>query len=200
MTAEALDFATVSKRVRGDLAQRHRYAHCVRVARLASRLARIHGEDPHRAMLAGMLHDLARLYSAEKLLAESARCGVPVDEYASKNPIVLHAPLGAALARERFGVTDRDVLSAIAKHTLAAAEMSLLDTIIFLADGLEPGRVFEARDRLVRLAERDLSAALRGTLAAHMAHLHEQGIRPSPQTAEAADAFLARHDLEATPG
>jgi predicted HD superfamily hydrolase involved in NAD metabolism len=188
------------KRVRRELGQRHRYAHCVRVARLASRLARIHGEDPGRAVVAGMLHDLARLYSAEKLLEEARRRGMPVDRYAAANPIVLHAGLGAALARERFGITDGGILSAIEKHTLGAAVMSPLDTIVYLADGLEPGRAFAGRQQLVRLAERDLGEAFSAVLASHISHLKEQGITPAPQTAEAAGAFKARHDLEATPG
>lgn len=147
-----------------------------------------------------MLHDLARLYSASRLLEEAARRGIAIDAYARANPIVLHAPLGAELARERFGVADAAVLSAIAKHTLGAAAMSRLDLIIFLADGLEPGRAFEGRERLARLAERDLAAAFAATLASHVAHLQEQGITPAPQTAEAAGAFLQRPDLEATPG
>ncbi|HZW53928.1 MAG TPA: bis(5'-nucleosyl)-tetraphosphatase (symmetrical) YqeK, partial [Candidatus Elarobacter sp.] len=110
--------------MREGLDQQHRYAHVVRAARMAELLARAHRVDPFRARLAGMLHDLARLYSAERLLRECAERGMPVDAFERANPVVLHARLGAELARERFGVEDEGVLSAIRKHTLADAVMS----------------------------------------------------------------------------
>ena len=97
-----------------------------RVARCADVLAQRHGLDARRARLAGMLHDLARLYSAERLLAECEARGMPIDAFERANPVVLHARLGAAIAAETFGVHDRQVLSAIEKHTTAAAAMSLI--------------------------------------------------------------------------
>ena len=92
----------------------------MRVARLADRLACAHRVAPERARSAGMLHDLARLYSAERLMRECAARGLEVDAFERRNPIVLHARLGAELARERFDVKDEGVLSAIRKHTIAA--------------------------------------------------------------------------------
>jgi len=67
-----MTFTEICKRVREHLGQQHRYGHCVRVARMSENLARIHGADPAKARIAGMLHDLARLYSPERLLRESA--------------------------------------------------------------------------------------------------------------------------------
>jgi len=98
--------------VREHISQPHRYAHTVRVARLADRLAQTHGEDASRARLAGMLHDLARLYSAERLLAECDARGMTIDAFERRHPIVLHARLGARIAREDFGVDDPAVLLA----------------------------------------------------------------------------------------
>ncbi len=168
-----------------ELAQPHRFAHVVRVARLAGRLARTHGADALRARVAGMLHDLARLYPAERLLRECAERGLPIDAFERANPIVLHARLGAELARERFGIADAAVLSAIRKHTLADAVMSPLDAVVYLADGLEPGRDFDARAALAALAFRDLDAAMRATLRSSIAHL-TPGRALAPQTLAAA--------------
>jgi len=86
---------------------------------MAEQLAVVHGVDPLRARLAGLLHDLARLYPAERLLRECAERGLAIGAFERENPIVLHARLGAELARERFGVDDPGVLSAIRKHTVA---------------------------------------------------------------------------------
>ena len=113
-------------------------AHIVRVARLGGRLAYAHGIDPDAARTAGLLHDLARLFPAERLLAESERRGLPVGPFERANPVVLHAALGAELAREEFGVSDPAVLSAIRKHTVADAVMSPLDRSSTLPTGSSP--------------------------------------------------------------
>jgi predicted HD superfamily hydrolase involved in NAD metabolism len=172
--------------VSAELAQPHRFAHVVRVARMADRLARAHGIDPLRARIAGMLHDLARLYPADRLLRECTERALPVDAFERANPIVLHARLGAELARERFGITDEAVLSAIRKHTLADAVMNPLDAVLYLADGLEPGRDFDDRAELAALAFRDLDAALRATLRSSIGQLARAGRTVAPQTLAAA--------------
>ncbi|HVN69405.1 MAG TPA: bis(5'-nucleosyl)-tetraphosphatase (symmetrical) YqeK [Candidatus Binatia bacterium] len=147
-------------RVREHLGQEHRYEHSLRVAQCAEELALRHGADPRKARLSGLLHDLARLYSPERLIAESEARGLPIDEDERAHPVLLHARLGAALARELFGVEDDAVLSAIAKHTRGAPAMSALDKIVYLADSLEPGRTFAERGRLWDLALEDLDAAM----------------------------------------
>lgn len=157
----------------------------MRVARCCDLLAQAHGVDRRKARIAGLLHDLARLYSGPRLLEECARRGIPIDDFERRNPIVLHAPLGAALARERFGVDDREILSAIEKHTLADPEMSPLDCILYLADALEPGRDFADRVRLCKLAFHDLRAATHATILNSIDYLHGRGLHPAPQTEEA---------------
>lgn len=175
--------------MRAQLGQDLRYEHCVRVARCADLLAQRHGVDPAKARLAGMLHDLARLYSAARLIDECERRGLPIDAFERRNPIVLHARLGAALAREGYGVDDPGVLSAIEKHTTAAATMSALDCVLYLADALEPGRSFEGRAALWALALHDLDAAMREAIVETVRYLRARAAQPAPATAAAALAF-----------
>jgi predicted HD superfamily hydrolase involved in NAD metabolism len=143
-----------------------------------------------------MLHDLARLYSAERLLRECAERGMAIDAFERAHPVVLHARLGAELARERFGVHDEGVLSAIRKHTLADAVMSPLDAVVYLADGLEPGRDFADRAELAALAFRDLDGAMRAVLASSIAYLRERGLAISPHTIAAARRYGITAPLE----
>lgn len=187
--SRGMNLIRTMRRVRRELGQAHRYAHSLRVARLAGALAAAHGEDPDKARLAGLYHDLARLYGNERLLAECAARGMAIDAFESANPIVLHAPLGAELAREWFGVEDEAILSAIRKHTVGAARMSRLDTIVYLADGLEPGRTFPARAGFARLAQHDLAAAMREMLGSTITYLQSRGLAIAPQTVAAAAAF-----------
>jgi predicted HD superfamily hydrolase involved in NAD metabolism len=161
----------------------------VRVARCADVLAHRHGLDARKARVAGMLHDLARLYPPARLLAECEARRMPIDEFERANPVVLHARLGAALARETFGVHDGEILSAIAKHTVAADVMSPLDCALYLADGLEPGRDFAERAALWELALRDLRGGMRGLLLHGFRYLSRKGVPMAPQTAAAARTF-----------
>jgi predicted HD superfamily hydrolase involved in NAD metabolism len=140
-----------------------------------------------------MLHDLARLYSEERLVHECARRGIEIDAYAREHPLVLHAPLSASLAEERFAVTDADVLSAVRKHTLAAADMSALDCIVYLADSLEPARGFAERTELAALAARDLRSAMRETIASSVRYLEDRHLPIAPQTTQAMRAFAQRN-------
>lgn len=162
---------------------------------MSENLARIHGADPGKARIAGMLHDLARLYSAERLLAECERHGVEIDEFARENPIVLHAPLSARLAHDEFGVTDPAILSAIAKHTLGDGEMGTLDCILYLADALEPGRDYRSRAETAALAERDLKAAMHATIASSLRYLTQRHLPLAPQTAAAMKTFGLEADV-----
>jgi predicted HD superfamily hydrolase involved in NAD metabolism len=192
-------YTRLGRRVLDHLGQPHRYAHTVRVARLADRLAQAHGEDSSRARLAGMLHDLARLYSAERLVSECDARGMTIDAFERRHPIVLHARLGAELARESFGIDDPAVLQAIARHTLAAPAMSALDAIVYLADGLEPGRDFAERERFEALAFEDLAAAMRAVLRSSIDYLHGRDLEAAPQTLAALAAYerLERSSLSA---
>ncbi len=147
-----------------------------------------------------MLHDLARLYSEERLLAECAQRGVPISDFERANPIVLHAPLSAELARADFGVTDPEVLSAIAKHTLGAGEMSVLDCVLYLADGLEPGRDYPERAPLTEMAGRDLPGAMRATIESSLRYLSSKHLPLAPQTAAAMRTFGAHTMTEAPTG
>lgn len=184
-------FAQLLRDVEAQIGQRHRFAHSVRVARAADVLAQRHGADASRARLAGLLHDLARLFSPERLIAECRARSLSIDAGERAHPVLLHAKLGAALARERFGIDDPQVRSAIEKHTTGAGKMSKLDCIVYLADSLEPGRSFEQRPILWKIALEDLNAAMRGVLLAAMRHNLRKGVPIAPPTLEAAARFGA---------
>jgi hypothetical protein len=127
---------------------------------------------------------------------------MPIDDFERANPVVLHARLGAELARETYGVDDAAILSAIRKHTVAAENMSRLDVILYLADGIEPGRDYPERAGFVRLALRDLDAAMAAVLGSTIAYLGHRSLDVAPQTWAAARrlgvavASVSAHDLE----
>ncbi|ARV60022.1 phosphohydrolase [Nostocales cyanobacterium HT-58-2] len=117
-----------------------RVNHILRVEQMATDLAIHYSVDREKAAMAGLMHDLAKYFKPQKLLQMSHKEGLEVDEVMQANPHLLHADVSAIIARDTFGIHDQEVLQAIANHTLGRPSMSLLCSIVFLADSLEPGR------------------------------------------------------------
>jgi predicted HD superfamily hydrolase involved in NAD metabolism len=117
-----------------------RLQHILRVEQMALQLANYHQLDAAKAAQAGLLHDLAKYFKPEKLLAIAQAEGLSLTEVDLAQPHLLHADVSAIVARDQFHIQDPEVLAAIRNHTLGAPGMSLLSCVVFLSDSLEPGR------------------------------------------------------------
>jgi predicted HD superfamily hydrolase involved in NAD metabolism len=117
-----------------------RIQHILGVEQMASDLARHHHLDVAKAEQAALMHDLAKYFKPQRLLEMARAEGLALDPVDEANPHLLHADIGAIVARDQFGVTDPEILAAIANHTLGRPEMDALSCVVFLADSLEPGR------------------------------------------------------------
>lgn len=125
-----------------------RFKHTLGVIDCAVDMAERNGADVKKAELAALLHDCAKNYSRDELLSVAGRCRIPLDDITLKEPQLLHGPVGAVVAREEYGVTDPEILDAIAYHTTGREDMTLLDKIIYLADFIEPSRDYPGVDKL----------------------------------------------------
>lgn len=139
-----------------------RFRHSVGTSDTAAQLAERYGVDREQAALAGLLHDCARNLPLEQLRSLARQLEQPPGELETKIPVLLHAPVGAALARQEFGVADPGIERAIALHTLGGERMTTLDKIIYVADKIEPGRSFPGVEDLRAMAQVDLDRALLG--------------------------------------
>lgn len=117
-----------------------RLQHILRVEQLSIELAQRHDLDPEQAAQAGLMHDLAKFFKPQRLLQMAQSEGIVLDPVDVANPHLLHAAVGAIIARDEFGIQDNAVLDAIRNHTLGCPGMSALSCVVFLADSLEPGR------------------------------------------------------------
>jgi predicted HD superfamily hydrolase involved in NAD metabolism len=117
-----------------------RIEHILRVEQMARELAECHNLDVRKAEKAGFLHDLAKFFSPQRLMQMAEIEELELDSILTSNPHLLHADIGAVVARDEFGVTDDEILQAIRCHTLGQPGMSPLSCVIYLADALEPGR------------------------------------------------------------
>jgi predicted HD superfamily hydrolase involved in NAD metabolism len=138
-----------------------RIEHILRVEKMAVDLAFAHSIDLEKAATAALMHDLAKFFKHQQLLRMAEADGVEIDDVMEVNPHLLHADVGAIVARDTFGINDSEVLEAIANHTLGKPDMSALSCIIFLADSLEPGRGDTPElENLRQLAQKNLPQAV----------------------------------------
>ncbi len=127
------------KKLRSKLTEK-RFVHSVGVEYTAGCMAFIYDVDVKRARCAGLLHDCAKCIPTEDKLKKAKKLGLPVNKFEELNPDLLHGKLGAYYAREKYGIEDEEILSAITYHTTGKPDMTMLEKIIFVADYIEPNR------------------------------------------------------------
>ena len=161
-----------------------RIAHTAGCEHEAVQLAKLWGEDPEKAAVAGILHDSTKNLSYEEQLILCDKYGIILDNAQRENPKLLHAITGAALAKDRFGVSE-EISQAIRWHTTGKPDMTTLEKIIYLADYIEPTRDFEGVEQLRELAYEDLDKALALGLEMSLEELRRQNVEPHRDTVEA---------------
>ena len=155
-----MEITEMKKKLKKEL-DKNRYEHTKGVMYTAGCIAMAHGDDYKKAMLAGLLHDCAKCIPTETKFELCEKYHVILSESEVKNPSLIHAKLGAALAEHLYEVTDPEILHAIKVHTTGMPDMSLLDKILFVADYMEPGRNEAPNLEVIReLAFGDLDACV----------------------------------------
>ena len=100
------------------------------------------------------------------------------------------------MAAGEYGVTDRGICQAIASHTTGGPGMTLLDHIIYLADFIEPSRVFPGVEELRNLAEASLNGALLAAYNQSVIHILHNGGLLHPDTVAGRNELVLRNRRE----
>ena len=160
-----------------------RFAHSLAVAYTARHLARTHGLDAAKAETAGILHDCAKCLPLKTMQALADELRVTDDPSLRETDRLLHALVGAALAKRDYGVDDPEILAAIFHHTTGAPGMSPLAMAVYLADKIEPTRPsYPELDRVRMLAEFSLEKAMIASLESTAAYVRKGGKALHPAT------------------
>ncbi len=189
---------TIKKKVKKAL-DKDRWEHTKGVAYTACCLAMAYAADTDQAMLAGYLHDCAKSIPNDEKLALCKKHKIALTDVEQRNPYLIHAKLGAFLAKKEYGVEDEAICHAIQVHTTGVPDMSLLDKIIFVADYIEP-----KRDKARRLPEiretafHDLDQALLMVLADSIYYLSKGTREIDPMTEQTYDYYKKRMDTNGT--
>ena len=169
----------------------HRFKHVLGVEEMAIALAEKYGCSPEKASIAALTHDYAKERPDDEFILVIKRDGYDTALLDYGNAI-WHGVVGASFVERELGITDEEIVHAIRVHTTGAAKMSLLDKIIYVADYIEPGRVFPGVKEARELALIDLDEAVAFETKHTLAHLIEQEQQIYPKTIETYNRWVAQ--------
>ena len=137
-----------------------RFKHVLGVEETAIQLADKYKVSTEAASIAALCHDYAKERSNQEMKEL-----IIADEHLEENLLdygsnIWHGPCAAEIVKKEFQLMDEDILNAIRYHTIGRSEMSLLEQVIYVADFIEPGRVFPGVEEARILASDNLQEAV----------------------------------------
>ena len=183
------NFAEYEKKLKKYL-DKDRYRHTLGVMYTAASLAMAHDCDMEQAQMAGLLHDCAKCIPNKKKLKICKKQNIRISSVEKSNPFLLHAKLGAYIAKEKYQIEDEEILSAIRWHTTGKEKMSELEKIVYIADYIEPNRriipgLVEIRGIVFQDIDRAVYLSAKNTIR----YLSESGKAVDPMTVSTCDYY-----------
>lgn len=173
-----------------------RYQHTLGVMYTAASLAMAYHYDIDKAMLAGLLHDCAKNIPHEKKIELCKKYDIEITDIERENPFLLHAKVGAIIARKKYHIKDEEILHAISVHTTGTPEMNTLDMILFIADYIEPGRdKAKNLDQIREMAFQNLEHTVEKILYDTLNYLNKKSGRIDPTTEQTYEYYKNRRKL-----
>lgn len=158
------------KKMLGD----ERFNHTTFVLKAALKLAKELNLNSKKVETAALLHDIAKGKNEVELKSIINNSKWEPDSLEFAITPVLHAPAGAVIAENDFGVNDYDILEAIRYHTLGHPQMGKIAQVIFAADFISEDRNFlgleEIREEIVRDFEFGLYLIITDILKYQLGH------------------------------
>ncbi len=122
----------------------YRSRHVLSTEKEAASLARVYiPEKEEEVRISALLHDITKEYDTHLQLQIISEFDIIVDSVVLNSPKVLHSVTAPLVIKRDFPeFATEEVLSSVRNHTTGAADMSIFDCMIYLADYIEPSRTF----------------------------------------------------------
>jgi len=186
-----VDIDLIKTRLKEILGE-ERLEHSVNTSKVARKLAIKYDYDADKAEVAGLLHDCAKDLDYKTLEKMVFEYNIELDEIIRKIPKLLHPLVGAVIAKKEFNIQDPVILKAIKAHSTGAAQMSLLDKIIYLSDKIEPLRNMNGVEEVRKMAEINLDKAVLMALDMGLLYLISKDLLIHPVSIEARNNILSK--------
>lgn len=147
-----------------------RLAHSISVARLAYDIAKKHEmKDADRVYIAALLHDIGKECPDSKQIMEKY-----YPEYLDLPKYAYHQFVGEHLAKEIFGVENKEMLSAIRYHCTGNEKMNEIAQIIYAADKIDPIRDYDSSSLIAAMMNNSVQEGFKIVLKANKEFLEEK--------------------------
>lgn len=157
-----IEYDKLYEEVKSMLSEK-RFNHTQGVIKRAIEYAEIYNVNIEDAKYAALVHDIAKEISLEDSYKMLVEYNVELDDVEKKNFNLVHAKLGAAIAKYKYNLNE-NIVSAIKYHTTAKEDMTMLEKIIYLADATDGNRKYDSLDELVERIKKDVNDGLLFTI------------------------------------
>lgn len=124
------------------------------------------------------------------MLNKKLNSDIILDIEEKNNPKIQHAPIGAAVCKDIYGIFDNEIISAVRYHTTARENMSLIEKILFISDKIEPNREYDTVDELRKIADYDIDKAIIKFLNDSFEYLEKKSQKIHPLSIKARDYLV----------
>ena len=153
-----LSYEEIYNKVKEKLSEK-RFYHSECVVERCIEYAKIYGIDVEKAKITGILHDVAKEIPKEEQIDIAKKYNIELDEIEKMQGSLLHAKVGAEIAKRDFDCTE-DIYNAIKCHTTGKENMTILEKILFMADATGQDRTWGDTEYLYNLAKTDIDKAI----------------------------------------
>ena len=143
------------------------FCHTAATLRYADMLSRHHlQEDPqdiYRLYAASILHDIAKPLAFERQVEIIAKndASPKMGQYLEKGfAPMLHGFCAYFLLQQEYGITDEKILHSVKFHTVGAANMNMVDKILYISDKIEETRNYDNIAFLRELSIKNINLCL----------------------------------------
>ncbi|GHU49629.1 hypothetical protein FACS189459_1670 [Bacilli bacterium] len=145
-----MDTSTAIKRIKEHLTD-DKVTHSINVADICKKLARFHDIGAEKAWIAGIYHDIAKNFDTTMIL------DLTLNDDTDRFPNIktMHGVASANFIKKTYKIKDPLILEAISNHVIPAEDISILGKILYIADKLEPEKLYfdDADDLLLQAQE-----------------------------------------------
>ena len=153
-----MELEEIEKIVQSRLSEK-RFYHSKCVMERCGEIALKFGIDVNTAKKVGIAHDVAKELTPDEKLEYCTKNNIEIDDIEKKNTTLLHAKIGADIAKKEFGFNNSMCL-AIKAHTTGFPEMDMLAKILFIADRTSKDRELDDIDYINELLEKNIDETI----------------------------------------
>lgn len=153
------DIEIIKKQLK-DLLSEKRFHHSVCVAQRAVELAKIYKQDTDKAYIAGLVHDACKEFSHDEQLKIINDFDIILTDIEKTESNIWHGYAASGYVKDKWGITDKEILNAVKYHTCGRGDMTVLEKIVFIADLTSYDRDYPDSEKIRKISEKNLDEAI----------------------------------------